>query len=120
MRRTAFLWISIAALSTHACIFSLGPIAMSPGAGGKHGAPAPHAPAHGYRHHHPADGMELRFDAELGVYTVVDLPRHYYLDGQYLRWSGGRWSASTHLDGPWKTRAAKRVPPGLQKKSGHW
>ena len=92
---------------------------MSPGAGGTRGSPPPHAPAHGYRHHHPEDGMELRFDAELGVYVVVDLPLHYYLDGQYLRWDQDRWFGSTHLDGPWEIHPLTRLPPGLRIQHGH-
>lgn len=120
MRKTAWVWLSIAALSANACIFSVGPIAMSPGTGAKHGTLPPHAPAHGYRHPHPADGMQLRYDAALGLYGVVDLPRHYYRNGQYLRWSDGQSFASTHLDGPWGAYAAERVPPGLRKQAGRW
>ncbi len=67
LRILAVVAILAAMLPVEGCIISLGPFAVSPGAGGHRGNPPPHAPAHGYRHYHPADGMELVFDSELGV-----------------------------------------------------
>lgn len=78
----------------------------------KKGPPA-HAPAHGYRHkrvHEP----ELRFDAGLGVHVVVGHAGLYFSDGTYLRFSGGDWSASVAVSGPWKPIGVKKLPRGLR------
>ena len=116
--RAAVLILTLATpFLTAGCIIGVGPLAFSAGAGGHYrGSPPPHAPAHGYRHHHPADGMELAFDSELGAYVVIDLPLHYYRNGLYLRFDEGRWLASAHLDGPWKVYSQSELPPGLRAK----
>ena len=59
-----------------------------PHARGRGHGPPPHAPAHGYRHKAQRHGAELEFDSGLGVYVVVGVPLHYYLDGLYLRLDG--------------------------------
>ncbi len=79
------------------------------------GAPPPHAPAHGYRHKHHGGG-ELRFNSELGVYAVVGLPSHFYLDGLFFRIEGDSWQVSARLDGHWEHRSSSSVPPGLRSK----
>ena len=88
-----------------------------------HGPP-PHAPAHGHRrkrqhaYHHQGRDAELVFDSDLGVYVVLNLPHHFYLDGLYLRIEDGRWYASTHLDGDWRPHAGSSLPSGLLEKHG--
>jgi hypothetical protein len=77
--------------------------------------PPPHAPAHGYRAKQ-ADGMELVFDSELGVYAVVGLADCYYLDGFYFRLQDGNWQMSVSIDGGWKAAQFEKLPPGLKAK----
>jgi hypothetical protein len=84
---------------------------------GKGYGPPPHAPAHGYRHK-TRGGAELVFDSGLGVYIVVGLPDHYYLDGRYIRHVRGHWEYAPDLDGPWHSRDTRKLPPGLSKKYG--
>lgn len=81
--------------------------------------PPPHAPAHGYRHKHHAQAgeIELVFDSGLGVYVVVGWPGHYYNDGHYYREADGVWHVSSRLDAGWAALSAKKLPPGLAKKS---
>jgi hypothetical protein len=77
-----------------------------------HGPP-PHAPAHGYRHHH--QGATLTFDSQLGVYLVLDHPDHFYFDGRFLRVHRGSWQVSASLGGPWTPYPSASLPPGLRK-----
>lgn len=78
---------------------------------GGHGPP-PHAPAHGYRHHH--QGAKLAFDSNLGVYVVVGYPDRFYADGHFLRLHAGSWHVSSSLLGPWTPSPSRFVPPGLR------
>ncbi|MCI0651221.1 MAG: hypothetical protein L0Z55_05000 [Planctomycetes bacterium] len=78
-----------------------------------HGPP-PHAPAHGYRHHHP-DNVELRFDVETEVYVVVEQPGCYFHDGSFYRAHGGGWEMSISIEGPWSVAVVDKVPHGLRK-----
>lgn len=80
----------------------------------RHGPP-PHAPAHGYRHKH-GDGSRLRFDSRLGVYVVLGHDDTWFVDDLYVRWSGGRWMASMHLDGGWTEYSADKLPKTLRGK----
>lgn len=77
-----------------------------------HGPP-PHAPAHGYRHKHQTDDVELVFDSHRGVYVVVDFPNHYFLDGLYFRFSDSGWFVSSSIAGDWKAAKDDQVPPRL-------
>ena len=77
--------------------------------------PPSHAPAPGYRRKHQS-GAELRFDSNLDVYIVVGHTDVYFHDGWFIRIRSGIWQVSAILDGPWKPKAAKRVPPGLRSK----
>lgn len=79
---------------------------------GRHGPP-PHAPAHGYRHKHRNDGVELVFDSGRGVYVVINYPNHYFLDGVYFRLHDSGWFVSTSIRGEWKAAKAYQVPKGL-------
>ena len=85
----------------------------SPGRVG-HGPPA-HAPAHGHRRKHAPD-VQLVFDSGLGVYVVIDLPNHYYLDGCYYRFNGTHWQTSVDLKSGWSTVPPHSIPPGLRAK----
>ncbi|MDX1648534.1 MAG: hypothetical protein R3263_01650 [Myxococcota bacterium] len=85
----------------------------APGRG--HGPP-PHAPAHGYRHHHA--GHELVFDAHRGVYVVVGVPDLYFRDGRFYRHRGGTWERAAETGGPWSRVSKGALPPGLAKKGG--
>ncbi len=79
--------------------------------------PPPHAPAHGYRAKQ-ADGAELVFDSDLGLYVVVGMPDYYYFDGCYFRFYHNCWQTSIHIDSGWKAAPEKSVPPGLAKVKG--
>lgn len=85
---------------------------------GHHGAgPPPHAPAHGYRHHHDHHGVDLVWDAHLGVYAVVGFPSLYFWDGYYYRYHDGFWQTASRPRGSFKPYRG-HVPPGLAKKHG--
>ncbi len=112
MRVVSLAAVLLTALLTSGCLADLGH------GGGRHHGPPPHARAHGHRHHQGVSRVELSFDSGLGVYLVVDRPDHYFLDGHYLRVEGGHWLISTHLDGPWRTHAVHKLPPGLRAKHG--
>jgi hypothetical protein len=79
-------------------------------------APAlpPWAPAHGHRHKH-REGIELRYDAGLGVYLVVGHPGHYFRGELFFQQVRGTWTASTGIEGPWWTVAVEDVPLGLRR-----
>jgi len=84
-----------------------------------HGPP-PHAPAHGHRHARHRDGVELVFDAGLGVYLVVDRRDYYWYRDRYLHWVSGSWWVSDRFDGGWVEVSIDAVPAGLvSKHSGH-
>jgi len=84
------------------------------GAGPAYGPP-PHAPAHGYRHHHPS-GVTLVYDYGLGVYTVVGYPYHYYHGGNFYLWQGGVWHLSSGPRGPWRRGDGRGLPPGVRRR----
>lgn len=75
--------------------------------------PPPHAPAHGYRHKHRADDVELVFDSDRGVYIVVGFPGTYFFDGSYYRRDGKKWETTFRLSGSWDQIDGAAVPPGL-------
>lgn len=76
--------------------------------------PPPWAPVHGHRHKH-REGVELRYDAGLGVYLVVGHPGHYFRGELYYRQVNRTWTASAAIDGPWWTIAVDDVPLGLRR-----
>jgi hypothetical protein len=74
--------------------------------------PPPHAPAHGYRHHHGP--VDLRWDAHLGVYVVIGHPHHFFHDGRYYRRSGDHWERCGKWEkANWKRIAGADVPGPL-------
>ena len=79
--------------------------------------PPPHAPAHGYRHKYL--GHELVFDANLGVYVVVDLHDHYYHNDYFYRYDHDHWYYSHDNDRDWREYKNGKLPPGLAKKHGY-
>jgi len=80
-------------------------------------APPPYAPAPGY--HQMYRGHDIRYDANLGVYIVMDLPNHYYFDDNFYRYHSGRWYYSHDLEKHWRHYDGHKLPPGLAKKYRH-
>jgi hypothetical protein len=77
--------------------------------------PPPHAPAHGYRHKHH-QGVEMVFDAELGVYVVVGRKDHFFYKDCFYRLVNGSWEMSVRIDAGWAGIASDHLPRGLAKK----
>jgi hypothetical protein len=75
--------------------------------------PPPHAPAHGYRHKHHRDGVDLVFDTKVGVYVVVGHVDHWFFDDHYYRVAHGAWYVAPRFDGPWKVVEVSHLPAGL-------
>jgi hypothetical protein len=61
-------------------------------------------------------GVEVVFDADCGVYVVVGMDGHFWLDGYYYRFYNGGWQVSVSLDGGWKAAGDETLPPGLRGK----
>lgn len=80
----------------------------------KRGGPPSHAPAHGYRHKHPEDGVVLVYDSKLAVYVVTGYKHCYFTNGVYFRYSNDVWELSKRVAGPWKIVIVRDVPPGLK------
>lgn len=83
------------------------------------GGPPPHAPAHGYRHKHRHHGVDLVFDARLGVYVVVGLDGVYFHADHFYRPFEGGWQVSLEPDRAWSHAEPAKLPPGLAKMSVH-
>ena len=79
--------------------------------------PPPRAPAPGY--HQEYRGHDLRYDANLGVYVILDMPNHYFYHDNYYRYHRGRWYYSHDLKEHWRTYDERRLPPGLARKYHH-
>jgi hypothetical protein len=81
--------------------------------------PPPWAPAHGYRRkhgdHHHHDGVEIRFNSDIGLYVVVGFPGHYFDGSHYFRVSDRGWELSVDLHRGWRYADRHQVPPGLRK-----
>ena len=77
--------------------------------------PPRHAKAHGYRRKLPTN-VEVVFDTDCGVYVVVGMEKHFWLDGRYYRFYNGRWELSMTIDGGWRPIDVKILPPGLHGK----
>jgi hypothetical protein len=110
----ALLMVSLSAAS--GCILHHHDPVMTPPSYAQGYGPPPHAPAHGYRHKHHGDGVNLVFDAGLGVYVVADWPDYYWHVDRYLRWAAGEWRVSSRIDGTWVVVASDRVPAKLVAK----
>ncbi len=81
----------------------------------KPGPPA-HAPAHGYRHKHLEDGVELVYDSKLAVYIVSGYKHTYFTNGVYFRYMDDTWKLSKQVAGPWKIVIERDVPSGLKER----
>ncbi len=81
----------------------------------KQTGPPPHAPAHGYRHKH-GDGVELVYNAEIGVYVVVGHDHYYFHKDSFYRLNNESWEVSVEIAGKWSAVPDKKLPPGLRKK----
>jgi len=76
--------------------------------------PPPHAPAHGYRHHHK--GHNLDYDSNLGAYIVVNVPNTYFHQNLYIRLStDGRWMVSAYLNNGWRVETGTEIPHRLKQ-----
>jgi len=75
--------------------------------------PPPRAPAHGHRHAHRS-GALLRFDAQLGVYTVTGADDVYFFGNGFIRSRDGHWEFSPRPGGPWSPGRAEWVPVHLR------
>jgi hypothetical protein len=109
------LSVALVAPALPACVHHVhhGPVA----APAKKGGPPPWAPAHGYRHKH-SQGVDLIFDAGLGVYVVVGYDQHYFHGKRFYRRGGSGWLASAQVRGPWLSVELSAVPAGLVAKPG--
>jgi len=103
--------------AANGCVYHHHPV-MTPKAHARGHGPPPHAPAHGYRHKHHRDGVNLVFDSGLGVYVVADWPGYYWHVDRYLRWAAGEWRVSQRIDGVWVVVASDRLPRKLVAKHG--
>ncbi len=56
---------------------------------------------------------ELRFDEELRLYRVTDLPDHYYSAGWFYRPGEAGWERARGIDGNWATIPTTETPPTL-------
>ena len=75
--------------------------------------PPPHAPAHGYRYKH-AQGVDLAFNSEFGVYVVAGLPSYFYHAGKFYRQAQAGWEVSAKIGGgSWSIVATSSLPVRL-------
>ena len=102
-------------------VLASGCLVLAPSSGGpgpgKGLGPPPHAPAHGYRHKVAEHGVDLVFDAGLGVYVVVGLENVYFYRDRFFRARDARWYASRSPRTDFVVVDLREVPPGLVKKS---
>jgi hypothetical protein len=70
-------------------------------------------PRHGHRRHYQE--QELRFDARIGAYIIVNQPGIYFSDNHYLRLHRGAWQTANKLDGRWRVAERQEVPEKLTK-----
>lgn len=74
--------------------------------------PPPWAPAHGYRYHN-LDGLEIIYDRERDLWTVLTVAGLYYLQGRYWRYEHDHWEASDRHDGGWRKPREGAIPRPL-------
>ncbi len=78
--------------------------------------PPPHAPAYGYRYHHPHDHVLLIYEPDLALYRVSGYRSYYFRDGSYYRLRSGSWYRASHIKGHWSAVGYESIPSGLQHK----
>jgi hypothetical protein len=108
--------LALLLVAASGCVYHHHHPGTTPKAHARGHGPPPHAPAHGYRHKHHRDGVDLVFDAGLGVYAVAGWPGHYWHVDRYLRWSAGKWLVSKHMGGVWVVVSSERLPRKLVAK----
>jgi hypothetical protein len=70
----------------------------------------PNAPAHGHRHSYRR-GLDLTYDAELGVYRAGDPTRdQFYYRGSFYRLNAGNWERRPNPDAPWRRTSGRELP----------
>jgi hypothetical protein len=74
--------------------------------------PPSHAPAYG-RRAKQVEGVELVYDAGLGLYVVVGRTDYYYCDGTFYRLQAGLWQVSPSPNHGWGPLGKKVLPSGL-------
>ena len=82
--------------------------------GYEHNGPPPHAPAHGYRHKHKKHDLE--YNSDLGIYVVIGLAEHYFIDGIFYKRTKHGWYSSHDIDKAWKEYKKDNLPGKLHKK----
>jgi hypothetical protein len=80
------------------------------------GGPPPHAPAYGYRYHHPHDHVLLIYEPDLALYRVSGYRSYYFRDGTYYRLRSGSWYRASRIHGNWAAVNYQSIPSGLQHK----
>ena len=81
--------------------------------------PPAHAPAHGYRYKH-RDGRDMRYDAGLSAYIVLNVPETYFFNNLYLRLgSDGLWMVSASIGNYWRPARQNEVPQKLREYRTH-
>jgi len=60
--------------------------------------------------------VKVAFDTYCGVYVVVGLDKHFWLDGHYYRFYNGQWELSMTIDSGWRTVEGEMIPHGLRGK----
>ena len=96
------------------CDTALGRLPAGRGPVFRPGPPA-HAPAYGLRRKQ-VYGLELTFDAGLGLYVVVGHSDWYHHEGRFYRLHAGVWQISLRGD-VWEPVVIDKLPPGLQTKA---
>jgi len=72
----------------------------------------PHAPAHGYRHHH--NDYDLEYDTDFGAYVVLGYDGIYFSNNLYLRFYDGYWQTASRLHGTWHHAEHRHIPDRLR------
>ena len=114
MKRVAKLWL----MTAMTCAFlALSACVAAPAPRDEVYAPPPRSPAQGY--HQMYRGHDIRYDAGLGVYALMDLPNYFFFEGNYYRYHDGHWNYSRDMKSRWRNYDERKLPPGLAKKYAH-
>jgi len=65
-----------------------------------------------YQH---SDGIEMRYNARLGVYDVINMPNMYFHNQLYLHFANQVWVVASQFDGPWLAAKPAQIPKSLAK-----
>jgi hypothetical protein len=61
----------------------------------------------------------LEYNSNLGIYVVIGLPDHYFIDGIYYKKTKHGWYSSHDAEKDWKEYRKDFLPGKLDKKYGH-